>query len=139
MARPALIVADERNRDELERAAPEAPVLLIPDEALYAGEPAAAVELDPEEPALITFTSGTAGEPKAVVHAQRYLLGQRLQAEHWLGARDRRAGLVHRRQRLVEVGPQRLHRALAAGRRRRCCTTPASTPTSASSCSSASA
>ena len=35
----------------------------------------------------MTFTSGTAGEPKAVVHAQRYLAGQRLQGEHWLDAR----------------------------------------------------
>ena len=84
VARPSLIVADERNRAELELAAPEAPVLLIPDESLFAGEPAPAAELDPEEPALITFTSGTAGEPKAVVHAQRYLLGQRLQARSWL-------------------------------------------------------
>ncbi len=84
VARPSLIVADERNRAELELAAPEAPVLLIPDESLFAAEPAPAAELDPGEPALITFTSGTAGEPKAVVHAQRYLLGQRLQASSWL-------------------------------------------------------
>ena len=86
VARPALIIADERNRAELELAAPEAEVLLIPDETLFAGEPAPAAELEPEEPALITFTSGTAGEPKAVVHAQRYLLGQRLQASSWLAA-----------------------------------------------------
>jgi len=84
VARPALIVADERNRAELERAGPEAPVLLIPDESLFAGEPAPADELAAQDPALITFTSGTAGEPKAVVHAQRYLPGQRLQASSWL-------------------------------------------------------
>jgi len=84
VTRPALIIADERNRAELERAAPDAPVLLIPDESLFAGEPAPAAELGPEEPSLITFTSGTAGGPKAVVHAQRYLLGQRLQASSWL-------------------------------------------------------
>jgi acyl-coenzyme A synthetase/AMP-(fatty) acid ligase len=54
---------------------------------LFAGEPVPAVELAPSDPCLITFTSGTAGEPKAVLHAQRYLNGQRLQAEHWLGAR----------------------------------------------------
>ena len=49
--------------------------------------PPPAAELDREDPCLITFTSGTAGEPKAVVHAQRYLAGQQLQAEHWLDAR----------------------------------------------------
>jgi acyl-coenzyme A synthetase/AMP-(fatty) acid ligase len=86
-ARPALIVADERNRAELEATAPDCRVALIPDEQLYAGEPAPAVELAPGEPCLITFTSGTAGEPKAVLHAQRYLDGQRLQAKRWLGAR----------------------------------------------------
>jgi acyl-coenzyme A synthetase/AMP-(fatty) acid ligase len=45
-------------------------------------------ELADNDPALITFTSGTAGEPKAVVHAQRYLHGQRVQAEQWLGAKQ---------------------------------------------------
>jgi acyl-coenzyme A synthetase/AMP-(fatty) acid ligase len=33
------------------------------------------------------FTSGTSGDPKGVVYPQRYLLGQRVQAEHWVGAR----------------------------------------------------
>jgi acyl-coenzyme A synthetase/AMP-(fatty) acid ligase len=62
-------------------------VVLVPDDSLFDCQPAAPVELTPEDPCLITFTSGTAGEPKAVLHGQRYLLGQRLQAEHWLGAR----------------------------------------------------
>ena len=48
--------------------------------------PAAVAELGAEDPALIVFTSGTTGEPRAVLHAQRYLAGQRAQAEHWLGA-----------------------------------------------------
>jgi acetyl-CoA synthetase len=63
-------------------------VALVPDPSLFAAAPVAAVELGADEPCLITFTSGTAGGPKAVVHAQRYLPGQRLQAEYWLGARE---------------------------------------------------
>jgi acyl-coenzyme A synthetase/AMP-(fatty) acid ligase len=91
VARPRLVVADERNRDALHEAlAPgEAiDVLFVPDDSLFDAEPAPAVELAPGDPCLITFTSGTAGEPKAVLHGQRYLLGQRLQAAHWLGARS---------------------------------------------------
>jgi acyl-coenzyme A synthetase/AMP-(fatty) acid ligase len=90
IAKPSLILADERNRVELEAALADRnaiPVLFVPDEALFAGPPAPIAELSAEDPCLITFTSGTSGEPKAVVHGQRYLLGQRLQAEHWLGAR----------------------------------------------------
>ena len=86
-ARPALILADERNTGELEAAGPSCPVLTIPDETLYAALPAPAIELAPEDPCLITFTSGTAGEAKGVLHGQRYLTGQHVQAEHWLDAR----------------------------------------------------
>ncbi len=82
---PVAILADERNRAELAAAGPGAArVLLIPDERLFASAPAPAVSLAAEDPALITFTSGTSGAPKAVLHAQRYLFGQRLQGEHWL-------------------------------------------------------
>jgi acyl-coenzyme A synthetase/AMP-(fatty) acid ligase len=111
VARPRLVVADERNRVELEAALegeppePSAPtttqstaesrgwsaadveVVLVPNNSLFDDQPAPAAELAPEDPCLITFTSGTAGEAKAVLHGQRYLLGQRLQAAHWLGAR----------------------------------------------------
>jgi len=86
-ASPKLIVADERNLTELSGACPEGTVLTVPDERLFeAPEPAPAAELEPHDPCLITFTSGTTGEPTGVVHGQRYLPGQRLQAEHWLDA-----------------------------------------------------
>jgi acyl-coenzyme A synthetase/AMP-(fatty) acid ligase len=84
---PALVVSDERNLGELEAAGPDCPVLTVPDPSLFAADPAPAPDLDPGDPCLIAFTSGTVGEPKAVLHAQRYLPGQRLQAEHWLDAR----------------------------------------------------
>ncbi|HET9126015.1 MAG TPA: AMP-binding protein, partial [Solirubrobacteraceae bacterium] len=86
-AAPRLIVADERNAAELSAAGVECEVLLIPDAALLASDPAAAVDLAAEDPCLITFTSGTTGEAKGIVHGQRYLSGQRLQAETWLDAR----------------------------------------------------
>ena len=81
-ARPSAILADERDLGQL--AGIGVPVLAVPDDELYAAEPLAPVQLDEQEPCLITFTSGTAGEPKGVLHAQRYLRGQHLQAEHWL-------------------------------------------------------
>jgi acyl-coenzyme A synthetase/AMP-(fatty) acid ligase len=87
IARPAAIVCDERNVGELLTAGPDCPVLTVPDEALLRHPAPPAADLDPEDACLLTFTSGTSGEPKAVVHAQRYLAGQHVQAEHWLDAR----------------------------------------------------
>ena len=91
-ARPRLIVADERNAAELTAAlaaegAAACEVILIPDATLLDHEPAPVVELDARDPCLITFTSGTTGEAKGIVHGQRYLPGQQLQAAHWLDAR----------------------------------------------------
>jgi acetyl-CoA synthetase len=84
---PRVVVADERNLDVIAETGVSGPVVPVPDEALFDAAPAPAVELDPLDPALITFTSGTAGEPKPIRHGQRYLPGQHVQAEHWFGAR----------------------------------------------------
>jgi acyl-coenzyme A synthetase/AMP-(fatty) acid ligase len=84
---PRAVVADERNRAVLEGelgGRDDVAVLTIPDEALYRFDAPPHAELAPEDPCLITFTSGSAGEPKPVLHGQRYLAGQHLQAEHWL-------------------------------------------------------
>ena len=84
---PRLVVASERNVQTVTAAGFDGPLLRVPDEALFDAPPAPAVGLDPEEPALVAFTSGTAGEPKPIRHGQRYLEGQRVQADHWIGAR----------------------------------------------------
>jgi acyl-coenzyme A synthetase/AMP-(fatty) acid ligase len=85
-ADPRLVVSDERNADVLAAAGWDGPTIWAPwDEPGEPAPPPAA--LDPTDPCLITFTSGTAGEPKGVLHGQRYLLGQRLQSSHWLDAR----------------------------------------------------
>jgi acetyl-CoA synthetase len=86
IAEPKLIVADERNLGEVRAAGPGCPVMTVPDESLFAAPPAPAVALSATDPCLITFTSGTTGEPRAALHGQRYLPGQQLQATHWLDA-----------------------------------------------------
>jgi acetyl-CoA synthetase len=84
-ANPKLIVADPRNLDELSGARPECTVLTLP--LALADTGAGAVELAANDACLITFTSGTTGEPQGIVHGQRYLPGQQLQARDWLDAR----------------------------------------------------
>jgi acyl-coenzyme A synthetase/AMP-(fatty) acid ligase len=84
---PRLVIADRRNLETVAASGFAGELVAIPDERLFDAAPAPAAELAPEDPALITFTSGTAGEPKPIRHGQRYLAGQRVQAEHWFGAR----------------------------------------------------
>jgi acyl-coenzyme A synthetase/AMP-(fatty) acid ligase len=84
---PAAVVADERDLDLVAASGFDGPVLAVPDEALYEFEPVRARDFADEHPALIVFTSGTAGEPKPIRHGHGYLAGQRVQAEYWYGAR----------------------------------------------------
>ena len=86
VARPRIVVCDPRNGAVLAEAGWTGPVLWDPSPAT-AEAPPPATGLGLEDPCLITFTSGTAGEPKAVVHGRRYVSGQRLQATEWLGPR----------------------------------------------------
>ncbi len=88
LVEPRLVVADERNRDTAERAGLGGATMTVPDERLFESPPAPAAELGGDDPALVVFTSGTSGEPKPIRHGQRYLIGQRVQAEHWFGARE---------------------------------------------------
>ncbi len=83
VVRPALVLADGRNRDVL--AAAGVAATCFDEPGLFDGPTVAPpAELGELDPCLLTFTSGTAGEPKAVLHGQRYLSGQAVQAEHWL-------------------------------------------------------
>ena len=89
-AEPALCVGDDELLGELPGGVPTLPLAefgAILDEDRPQETPASLADLDPEDPALVVFTSGTTGEPRGALHATRYLTGQRAQAEHWLGAR----------------------------------------------------
>jgi acyl-coenzyme A synthetase/AMP-(fatty) acid ligase len=89
-AEPALCVGDDELLGELPGGVPTLPLAefgAILDEDRPQETPASLADLDPEDAALVVFTSGTTGEPRGALHATRYLTGQRAQAEHWLGAR----------------------------------------------------
>jgi acyl-coenzyme A synthetase/AMP-(fatty) acid ligase len=88
---PKLCVGEERYLGELPEGIPYMDMdelALVFDEDRDQETPAAIADLAADDPAAIVFTSGTTGEPRGVLFPQRYLTGQRLQSEHWFGARD---------------------------------------------------
>jgi acyl-coenzyme A synthetase/AMP-(fatty) acid ligase len=90
-ASPKLCVGQEELLSELPDGVPAMTVADVADaldEDRPQETPMAIAELAPKDPALIVFTSGTTREPRAALHAQRYLTAQSVQAKHWLGARD---------------------------------------------------
>jgi len=84
---PKLIVSHVDNFAALEQAAAGRTVFCVPDPEFTVGPGTPAVDLEPDDPALVIFTSGTSSEPKGIVHGQRSIAGQRLQAKEWFAAR----------------------------------------------------
>lgn len=90
-ANPSLCIGEAELLGELPDGVPHfdlEDLARIFDEDRPQEPPAAAEDLSPHDPAAIIFTSGTTGEPRGVVYSQRYLAGQKLQSEHWFGARE---------------------------------------------------
>jgi acyl-CoA synthetase (AMP-forming)/AMP-acid ligase II len=106
-------LADAQLRAILERAAPGLAVvepsvpprlggdipglsLISRDEFLVADGPAppSRAERDPEDPAVLLFTSGTTGEPKAAVLRHRHLTSYVLETVEFMGADPEDAALV---------------------------------------------
>jgi acyl-coenzyme A synthetase/AMP-(fatty) acid ligase len=87
-----LVVAERSAEVEL---AAMARLLDDPPEVLYLDEAAPLIPLrqplacagtHADEAAFILYTSGTAKEPRGVIHTHGYTFAQRMQAEHWLDA-----------------------------------------------------
>ena len=56
--------------------------------SFYSLTPANYVMGDPDRPAYIVFTSGTSGQPRAVVHAHRAIWARRMMWDGWYGLRE---------------------------------------------------
>jgi acyl-coenzyme A synthetase/AMP-(fatty) acid ligase len=89
-ANPVLCVGEDEPLDELPDGIPYmtmTELATVMDEERPQEPPAEPADLRAGDGALAIFTSGTTGEPRGALHAQRYLPGQRIQAVHWFGAR----------------------------------------------------
>ena len=88
---PKLALGEREYLDELPNGVPAMTlddVWAVLDEERAQEPPSEPADLRPEDPALIIFTSGTTANPRGVLHAQRFLSGQTLQARHWFGAAE---------------------------------------------------
>ena len=84
---PKLIIAHEKNLPALSEASNGRQVITVPDPDFCRGPAAAAADLAASDPAVVIFTSGTTSDPKGIVHGQRWISGQHLQASEWFAAR----------------------------------------------------
>lgn len=67
-------------------AQPLCPLLTVEDmRAMYGLAPAPYAMGDPDRPGYIVYTSGTSGQPRAVVHAHRAIWARRMMWEGWYG------------------------------------------------------
>jgi len=92
LTEPDLLVADRKRLARLDGADPGVPLVVIEDDVagMIAGHrgaelPDAAV--DEDDPAVVQFTSGTTGRPKAAIISHRSLVGF-VMLSFFLGARD---------------------------------------------------
>ena len=117
-AEPALIVADERNRGELEAAAAGTSRSSWSPTSASGGEPAPPARAGARGPVPHHVHLGDhAASPRASCTASATSRASRCRPSTGWRPR-RRPRLVHRGVGLVEVRPQRVHRAVAARRRR---------------------
>ncbi len=115
IARPALIVADERNRSELEGLGPTVRWRSFPMRSCWRASPAPAAELDVGVAGVARFHEwhgrrAEGGRPRSALLLRSAASGLPLARR----ARGR-ARVVHGGQRLVEVRAKRVHRAVADG------------------------